>query len=225
MSVPGTQTNLNDNAFYFAPNGGGGGGGGVTSIVAGTGIGISPAGGTGAVTITNSRVSDQPVNSIQCSDGAGGFTSVNSATIAPATGTLSLGSGFLSTLGQIQSLYTGITAPIQPAGGGLYGSFTFQFAISGDGGADVVVTPLQTILANGRCIAVSMSDANGPEKACMVAASGGTGGSCQGISGQSSRYKLYIPVSGGNAFQPVVSPISGGGGAGGNANFTVTMLA
>jgi hypothetical protein len=224
MSVPGTQTKFNDNTFYFQPSGGGGAGGTVTSIVAGTGITITPPAGTGAVTV-NAKVSDAPINSIQLSDGSGGFVSNNAALINPTTGALSLGNGTITTNGQINSTYTATVAPIQPGGVGLYGSFGFQFGISADGGADVVITPIQTLLANGRCMAISMTDSNGPEKATCVVASGGTGGSAQGISGQTARYKLYVPVSGGNAFQVVCSPISGGGGAGGNADFVVTLLA
>jgi hypothetical protein len=224
MSVPGTQTKFNDNTFYFQPAGGGGAGGTVTSIVAGTGITITPPAGTGAVTV-NAKVSDGPINSIQISDGSGGFVSNNATLINPTTGALSLGNGTITSNGQINSLYTGTVAPIQPGGGGLYGSFSFTFPISADGGADVVVTPLQTLLTNGRCMAISMSDSNGPTKATCVVAGGGTGGSAQSISGQSTRYKLYVPVSGGNAFQVVCSPISGGGGGGGNGIFTVTLLA
>jgi hypothetical protein len=224
MSVPGTQTKFNDNTFYFQPAGGGGAGGSVTSIVAGTGITITPPAGTGAVTI-NGKASDAPINSIQLSDGAGGFVSNNATLINPTTGALSLGNGTITSNGQINSTYTAVTAPIQPGGSGLYGSFSFNFGISADGGADVVITPLQTLLTNGRCIAISMLDSAGPTRATCVVAGGGTGGLAQGISGQSSRYKLYVPVSGGNAFQVVCSPISGGGGAGGTAVFTVTLLA
>jgi hypothetical protein len=46
------------------PGRAGGGGGGVSQIIAGTGISISPPGGTGAVTITNSAPSTLPVTAV-----------------------------------------------------------------------------------------------------------------------------------------------------------------
>jgi len=161
MSVPGTQTNFNDDTFYFAPAGagGGGGGGGVSSIVAGAGITISPAGGQGAVTITNGRSSDAPANSIQLSDGNGGFTSVNT-TLISSSGNLSLGVGTISTNGGLLSNYNpAATPPTQPNGAGLRGSFGFNFTCNGGDTSLTEITPLMFLTTNGggRIFAVNMS--------------------------------------------------------------------
>ena len=223
MSVPGTQTNLNDNAFYFAPNGGGGGGGGVTSIVAGTGIGISPAGGTGAVTITNSRVSDPHVNSIQLSDGNGGFTSVNAATITPATGTLSLGNGSLLTQGVLRSAFDPTASPIVlPNGNGFRGSFGFSFTINGGDGSITNIDPLNA-LGNGAggMYAVSCQPANSVSSfyVIMLAAGDNKGVS---VAAGNSNGQFYFQTT--NAGVIYVATQQGSGAQTGSASFNVTKL-
>jgi hypothetical protein len=225
MSVPGTQTKFNDNSFYFTPATGGQSAGTVTSIIAGTGVTIAPPAGTGAVTINAVNASDQPTNSIQLSNGTGGFVSVNTATISPATGSLSLGNGQLITNGNIRSTFDPTANPPSLINGpGLRGCCQFQFQINGGDGAITTITPLNALFANhGGLFAVSMLPSGGTNinTATVMVAANGSGLTALSTGIASPQFYFQNNAAG----SIYVATTQGSGAQTNTASFTVTQLA
>ena len=129
---------------------------GVTQLVAGTGVTLSPAGGTGAVTV-NGIASQGALTSVQIAGAGGTLEAVNGVTVATTSGIMST-NGLVAN-GFIASPYTGTTFP---PGNSLYGTYSFPITLPA-ASSEVALPQIDALLASRpHIIAVTVVSTSSP---------------------------------------------------------------
>lgn len=197
---------------------------GVTQLVAGAGVTLTPAGGTGAVTVSSPLAPAGAVGSVQFSGASNTLSSVNGILVAPSTGILSTLSQIVT--GGIFSPYTGATFPTNNA---LAGTYSFQVTLPGNGGQLQLTEIMSLLAAAPHIIAVNVVSTTAPTGAsCLGMVSCGGANNTPVVFGtatsNAAAYQLSVFGSA-NPTGGVLQVVGGTQATGGAATVFVTVLA